>query len=573
MMRHNFFRYGVYAGLVILGLGLFRTQVFGGRYYRELSEKNRIRLIPLEAPRGRVFDRRGNLLATNRPSYDVVATPEDVTPEVFPRLAKLLRVPEKQIRLNMSASREYPFTPAVIKEDIPLEQVFRIEEHRPELPGVSIQMSSIRYYPYKETASHLIGYIGKINGDEYRRLARERYGMSSLIGRAGIEKIFDSELRGWRGGQQIEVDARGNLIRMISEKLPEPGRDLTLTVDLELQRKIMELVKGKTASVAMLDLSTEGLLAMASNPAFDPNVFVSPAQNRERLRLLKDPGAPMIDRGVSSTYPPGSVFKLVTALAALELGKITPNTHFFCPGIFRLGGKGRGFRCWQQEGHGSLNLYQAIERSCNVYFYNLGSRLSPDEIARYARELRLGQSLNLETTHIVSGLVPTSLWKEERLHEKWYRGETLSFAIGQGYLLVSPLQVLRLSAIIAKEGKKVEPTLVVRPLPHENDSSLIAIKEENLKVMKRAMLQVVQSKYGTGQLARVDFAKMAAKTGTAQSPPEDPHSWMTGFFPYEKPEIAFVVFVEHGGPGGITAANLVKEMVQIWRQHHAPQMG
>ncbi len=572
-MRHNIFRLLLFSGLALLGAGLFRTQVLTGRYYRELSEKNRIRLIPLEAPRGQVFDRKGNLAATNRPSYDVVATPEDVTPEIFSRLAKLLGIPEKQIRRNMSASREYPFTPAVIKEDIPLELVFRMEEHRPELPGVSIQMSSIRYYPYKETASHLIGYIGKINDDEYRRLDRERFGMSSLIGRAGIEKIFDSELRGWRGGRQIEVDARGELIRKLSEKLPEPGKDLTLTVDLELQNKIMELVKGKTASVAILDLSTDGLLAMASSPAFDPNVFVSPAQGKERMRLLKDPVAPMIDRGVSSTYPPGSVFKVVTALAALELGKITPNTRFFCPGIFRLGAGARPFHCWQKEGHGSLDLYQAIERSCNVYFYNLGSRLSPDEIARYAREMGLGKSLQIETTHLVSGLVPTSDWKKEKLHEQWYHGETLSFAIGQGYLLVSPLQILRLTAMIAKEGRKVEPTLLVQDPEKANTVPQIAIKEENLKVIKRAMLKVVESEYGTGQLARVDLGKMAAKTGTAQSPPEDPHSWMTGFFPYEKPEIAFVVFVEHGGPGGITAAHVVKEMIQIWRQPNAPKVG
>ncbi|HXV28051.1 MAG TPA: penicillin-binding protein 2, partial [bacterium] len=422
-MRIKIFRIFVFGGLVILGLGLFRAQVLTGRYYRELSEKNRIRLIPLEASRGRVFDRHGNLMATNRPSYDVVATPEDVTPEVFGRLGKLLKLPEKEIRLRMSASREYPFTPAVIKEDIPMDLVYRVEEHRPELPGVSIQMSSIRYYPHKETASHIIGYIGKINWEEYRNADRERFGMTSYVGRAGIERIFDSELRGWRGGRQIEVDARGELIRLLSEKLPEPGKDLTLTVDVEFQEKIMELLKGKTASIAVMDLSTEGMLAMASSPAFDPNIFVSPSHGKDRLRLLKDPGSPMIDRGVSSAYPPGSVFKLVTALAALETGKITPHTRFFCPGSFRLKAGSRAFRCWQHKGHGSMDLYQAIEQSCNVYFYNLGRRLSPDQIARYARELGLGQDLPLETTHIVEGLVPSSGWKKEKLHEKWYPGE------------------------------------------------------------------------------------------------------------------------------------------------------
>ncbi len=557
-----------------MGLGLFRTQVIEGERYRTLSEKNRIRLIPLEAPRGRVFDVYGKLLATNRPSYDVVATPEDVTPEVFARLSRLLDLPEQKIRERMSAPREYPFAPALIREDIPRELVFKIEERQPELPGVAIRVSFRRYYPYSETASHLIGYIGKISPEEYENLRdRDRYGMNSWIGRFGIEKVFDDRLRGWRGGRQIEVNALGQMIRVLSEKMPEPGEDLKLTVDLDLQQQIMESIRGKHASVALLDLKTEGFLVLASAPAFDPNVFVSPAHVVERLDFLRDPEAPLLDRGVSSAYPPGSVFKLVTALAGLETGKITPQTRFFCKGFFRLKSGGRPYKCWREGGHGSLNLYEAIERSCNVYFYNLGARLTPDEISRYAHELGLGEAMELETTNIAPGLVPDTAWKKQKFKDKWYQGETLSFAIGQSYLLASPLQVLRLVSIIANEGKRVEPHLVEHP---DGENLLapgkIAIREENLKVIKRAMLQVVQSNYGTGQLARVDFDKMAAKTGTAQNPPKQAHSWMTGFFPYKNPEIAFVVFVEHGGSGGITSAKIVKEMIQLWSGLHVQKM-
>ncbi len=554
----------MYAGLIILGLGLFQVQVIQGGSFRKLSEQNRVRLIPVEAPRGRVFDAKGQLLATNRPSYDVVATPEDVEPETFPRLAKLLNLPEKEIRHRMSSPREYPFAPAMIQSDVPRELAFQIEERKPELPGVFVQVSFRRFYPYQETGSHIIGFIGKISEEEYRKADRERYGMNSLVGRAGIEKIFDEKLRGWRGGRQIEVNAKGQLIRVLSEKNAQPGEDITLTLDLELQKKVMESMKGKHAAVALMDLETEGLMVLASTPAFDPNAFVSTTRAKERISFLKDPEAPLLDRGISSAYPPGSIFKLITAMAALELGKITPETRFYCNRTFRLKTDSRPYHCWYEGGHGSLNLYEALERSCNVYFYNLGSKLTPEEIAHYAHEFGLGEKLDMELTAQTAGLVPDSDWKKQRLHQQWYQGETLSFAIGQSYLLTSPLQILRLSAMIAKDGMKVEPHLIQeKDLPKQERK--IAIHAENLKAIRRGMLQVVESDYGTGQLARVDFGKFAAKTGTAQVPPKKAHGWMTGFFPYDKPKIAFVVFVEHGGSGGISGAAIVKSMLQNWR--------
>lgn len=566
-MRFIVFRWLIYAGLGLLGLTLFRTQVLQGTEFRRLGEQNRIRLIPLEAARGKVLDRNGFALAENRVSYNLVATPEDVTAEVFAHLSRILNTPEGEIRKRMSAAREYPFAPAMIQPDIRRETVFQIEEMKPELPGVSIQVSGLRYYPYHKVASHLIGYIGKINAREYQHLDRERFGMNSLMGRAGIEKIYDDTLRGWRGGRQIEVDAKGNLVRLMTERKPEPGQDLVLTLDLRLQEKVDAMIQGRHASVAVIDLESEGIIALASSPAYDPNVFIAPGKSSERVALLQDKEAPMLDRGTGSAYPPGSVFKLVTAIAALETGKITPNTRLNCTGGVKIGN--RIFHCWMKEGHGSLNLYEAIERSCNSYFYQLGSRLSPEDIAHYARELGLGDVLKLEVTDMTPGLVPDSAWKRNRYREAWYSGDTLSFAIGQSYLLTSPIQILRLSAIIAKEGKRVEPRLVMNvPDARSTDSreARVAISAENLKVIKRAMLNVVESDYGTGQFARVDFDKMAAKTGTAQAPPKDPHSWMTGFFPYKNPKIAFVAFVEHGGPGGITAAKLVYDTVKIWHE-------
>ncbi len=566
-MRLWLLRAAVFVGLFLLAAGLFNTQVLNARYYRSLSENNRIRLLPLEAPRGHVLDSQGRLLATNRASYHIIATPEDVIPEVFPELARLLQVPEKVIRQRMSAEREYPFAPVTLASDISKELLFKIEEMRPELPGISIETRWIRYYPYKEVASHLIGYLGKISPEEFQKLDRARYGFNSLIGRTGIEKIFDSKIRGWRGARQVEVNARGALIRIISEKAPVPGEDVVLSIDLEFQKRLSALIHTRKATIAFLDLKSNELLALVSNPGFDPNVFVSPQQSKTRAELLHDSNAPMVHRGISAVYPPGSIFKLVTAIAALERGKVTPHTTFRCPGFFRLTPDSRPFRCWWEQGHGQIDLYRALERSCNVYFYQVGKLVGPEALAATARDLGFGQTFKLELSNMVPGLVPDAAWKKTKYKEPWWPGETLSYAVGQGFLLVTPLQVLRLTSIIAKNGEWVEPKLVRDPAaPEETEKKKIAIHEENLRAIRQGMLKVVASDYGTGQLARVDFDQLAGKTGTAQAPPRDPHAWMTGFFPYNDPQIAFVVLVEHGGSGGITAARIVRRAIRIWKE-------
>ncbi len=571
-MRIKILKGIIFAGLASLWIGLFHTQVIKGNHYRHLSEENRIRLVPLEASRGRVLDRAGRVLAANRPCYHLVATPEDVDPEVYPELSRLLKISEKELRHRMSADREYPLAPVYLAQDISKELLFKIEELRPELPGISIETDSIRSYPYGTVASHIVGYLGKITSQEYRNNERARFGLNSLIGRSGIEKVFDEKLRGWRGGKQVEVNARGERIRTVTEKPATPGEDIVLSIDLEFQKKITELLRGKKATLAFLDLKTNELLALASTPAFDPNVFVSPKGSQERLEFLRDPDSPLLDRGTAAAYPPGSVFKLVTALAGLESGKITPQTTFNCPGYFKLGPHSRAFHCWRHEGHGSLDLYRAIERSCNVYFYNVGRLVGADAIAHMARELGLGEPLQLELTNIAPGLVPDSIWKKQRFNQEWYPGETLSFAVGQSYLMVTPIQILRLAALIAKNGEWVEPHLI-RNLQEsaEPEKKHIAVHERNLQVIRQGMLKVVQSDYGTGQLARVDFDLLAGKTGTAQAPPDLPHAWMTGFFPYRDPQIAFVCVIEHGGTGGINAARIVKRAVKIWRELYVPE--
>ncbi len=536
-------------------------QVIRGDEFAQMSERNYIRLIPLEAPRGRVFDSQGRLLAANRPSFDIVAIPEDVKPTTFAQLAPLLDLTPLEVRKRLAEKREYNFAPAVIAEDVSQELAYTIEEHRPELPGVSVRVSGIRYYPYEKTASHIIGYIGKISPTEYAKSDRGRFGMSSMVGRAGLERAFDEDLRGWRGGKTLQVNSAGRLVKVISARNPEPGKDLRLTIDLEFQKKIMKIIEGKTATIAVIDLESEGLLALASTPAYDPNVFVSAVRSDERAELLKSSRSPLLDRAMNSAYPPGSIFKLITGLAGLETGAIQPGSRFYCGGKFFSSSRARPMKCWWHTGHGSINLYESLERSCNVYFYNLSRKVGPDQIAYHARLFGFGAPFSLESGQVTAGLIPDPQWKTKKMHDKWYEGETLNMGIGQGYVQSNPLQILRMTAMIAKDGEIVEPHLIQKEKDPKARKPRLPVKRENLEALRKGMFQVVQSPYGTGQLARVQFGKLAAKTGTAQNPPHEPHSWMTGFIPFNKPKLALVVFVENGGSGGITAGKIMNEVL------------
>lgn len=560
-MRYSIFQATVFSLLALLAAGLFHTQVIRGPEFAQMSERNYIRLIPLEAPRGRIFDAQGRLLADNRPSFDIVAIPEDVRPDTFVKLAPILGLTPLEVRKRLSEKREYLFAPAIIVEDVGEEVAYQVEEHRPELPGVSVRVSGIRYYPYAKTGAHLAGYIGKINQSEYEKSDRSRFGMTSMVGRAGLERTFDEDLRGWRGGRTIQVNAMGQLVKVISERNPEPGKDLRLTVDLEFQDKVMKLIDGKKAVVAVLDLQTDGILALATTPSYDPNIFVSPAREHERAEVLSGKNSPLFDRAMNSVYPPGSIFKLITGLAGLETGSIQPGSRFYCSGKFFATSKSRPMKCWWHTGHGSINLYEALERSCNVYFYNVARKVGVDKIAYYARLFGFDAPYVLETGSVAAGLIPDTEWKQKKMKDKWYEGETLNMGIGQGYVQTAPFQILRMVAMIAKDGEMSEPHLFQKAPDPSARKPRLAVKKENIKALKKGMLQVVHSPYGTGQLAKVDFAKMGAKTGTAQNPPKEPHSWMTGFLPFQNPRLAFVVFVENGGSGGITAGKIVKEVL------------
>lgn len=559
------FSYIIYflAGLLILKL--FHVQVAQGGRYRRQSENNHIRLIPTAAPRGQIFDRNGKALATNRPAYHVYMTPEDFNPADLNKLSKLLEIPVSEIRKRVGSPRFRSMTPVMIKRDVSKEMAMRIEERKPSLSGVFIQIEGVRFYPHRNVNGHTLGYIGKITREEYQKSDRDIFRMDSSLGRAGIEKSFDNILRGEDGGKQIQVNARGEQIGILSERNPVAGENLSLSLDVEMEEKILPALAGKRASVLMMDLETGELLVLMSYPDFDPNIFVEGNKDRERIRLLKDPARPLVNRALLGAYPSGSVFKLVTALAGLETGKVTRYSTFQCNGFFRLTPNSRKFKCWEPEGHGSVDLSKALERSCNVYFYNVGRIVGEKNLEHFAKVLGLGETLPLEIPN-AEGLIPSAEWKQAKLHDNWYLGETISFSIGQGYVLTTPLQILRLVSLIAKNGEAPMPTLL-----KVNKDSVIPkyqtnVHPESFRIIKQGMLQVTESKYGTGQLARIDFMKVAAKTGTAQAPPNNPHAWFVGFFPYESPKYGLVVFVEHGGSGGLAAAKIAKHVLATWHE-------
>jgi len=563
MLRFDFFRIMVITLLMILVIGLFRIQVLKGSEYYHKSENNRIRLIELLAPRGNVYDRNGVSLIQNRPSYNVTILPQDFNKKDLPQLAELLDISEEDIKAKIKKAKRVPFMPAVLKRDVEPKLLFILEEMKPELGGIYIQVEAVRHYPFKNIAAHVLGYVGRVSKSELDNDDEGIYHRNDLIGRAGIEKGLDTTLRGSNGGKQIEVDSRGRLSQVISERKPKKGKDVYLGLDIALQSKVENILDKSTGTIGLIDLKTGEVITWVNHPSYDPNSFVDPHRSDERMKYLKDKTFPMIDRGLKSLYPPGSVFKMVTILAAFQKGKLTNKTTFHCSGQFKLNPRSRPFKCWYSLGHGPVNIYKSLEQSCNVFLYNLGRMLTPEEISQTARKLGIGQPMDIELDY-KKGIVPDSEWKRKRLKEKWYLGETISYSIGQGFLSVTPMEVLKMISSIAVEDKLISPHFT-RSYKQFRPRSL-AIDKRDLQAVKKGLYRVVQSDYGTGQYARVDFAKVAGKTGTAQSPQGEDHAWFSGFFPYKDPEIAFVIFVEHGKSGGGVAARLAKKVILAWKE-------
>jgi penicillin-binding protein 2 len=580
----------VFAGVAffMLFIDLWYLQVIKGSEFRRLSENNRIRIRENPADRGMLLDRKERVLAHNRPSFEVSLVPEDlkVNPEVLPNVSEMLDTDQDEILKRLQGQkRRPPFKPVKIKSDIDWNELALLEFNRVHLPGLVVDVKPRRTYSYGDLASHLIGYLGEVDENELKQSRDASYRMGALIGKYGIEYRWETDLRGTDGGRQIEVDALGREIKPLQSVDPFPGNNLILTIDLDLQKIAEEAYQDKSGALIAMDPKTGRILAMVSKPSFDPNLFARNISPEEWKSLMEDPRHPLQNKGIQGQYPPGSVFKIITAIAGLESGIITPNTQMNCTGVYPYGN--RDFRCWKEGGHGTLSLHRAIVESCDTYFYQVGLKVGVDLIAHYANEFGLGRATGICLPHEKPGIVPSSSWKKKRSGVPWYSGETLSFAVGQGYLNATPLQLVTLISAVANGGKLYLPQVVERVEniygkvlkeypPVEKERAHVS--EDTLRIVQEALMGVVNEPHGTGWACALKDAKVAGKTGTAQvirmaqnfrkgDMDRMPlkyrdHAWFVAYAPFEDPQIAIAVLVEHGGFGAAAAVPIAKKVIE-----------
>lgn len=573
------------AALLVVTGRLYYLQVIRHQQLAELADRNRIRIRRLPALRGLVFDRHHRPLVDTVPSFNAVVVPEDTTnlSATVERLEKLLGQGNVAARLEQAEDEERPaYDPITIQENLDWQQVVALETHQLELPGVSLQVVPRRHYIYGALAAHLLGYVGEVNRNDLARQAG--YAMGDEIGKFGVERGWEAFLRGDSGGQEIEVDAVGRRLRLLREIPERPGASVVLTIDLDLQQAAEQALGDRAGSLVAIDPNTGYILAMVSHPAFDPNRFTTGITPADWHRLMSDPTHPLQDRSIQGIYAPGSTFKIVDSIAGLENHTLMLPTTYFCPGGLWFGN--REYRCWRKQGHGSISLHNAIVRSCDVYFYQVGQHLGVDRIAHWAHLLGLGELTGIALAHEKAGLIPSSAWKRRRFHERWYPAETLSVAIGQGYVSVTPLQMAGLAAEIANGGIRYKPRFVrevdaldgapVKTYPPMVEKR-VDISPETLAVVRDAMCDVVNSPGGTAHRAAIPNITVCGKTGTAQVVKEKQgvriketelpeqfrdNGWFIAFAPKDHPQIAIACIIEHGGHGGSSAAPAVRDVIE-----------
>ena len=582
----------------ILILRLWFLQIVSGPAYRAKSEHNRIRLHDIAPFRGMILDRKGVVLVNNRPSYDLYVIPEEVQDrsQLLKRLSRFGDLDSEHAeRILDKASRGYPFKPVCLKRGISRDELAKIESHRFDLPGIMIKVRPERHYFYEGLASHVLGYLGEINEEQLRGGQFRDNKSGDLIGKTGVERKWQALLNGVRGGEQVEVDAAGRRIEVISRRAAVSGANIWLTIDKDLQILAEKSLLGKHGAIVAVDPSNGEVLALASSPSYDSNLFIKGIDQRTWQNIVSSKEFPLQNRALTGQYPPGSVFKIAVALAGLEEGVITPEEEIFCNGTFYLG-KHR-YRCWKKYGHGKVNLHRALVESCDVYFYNVGRRLGVDKIAQYSRRLGLGKKTGINLDNEKSGLIPTSEWKLRRWGVPWQAGETISTSIGQSFVLTTPIQLATLISSVFNEGRIFTPQ-VTKWVRKGRDESFFefspqsprnaGIRQEYLDLVKKALIDVVNQSHGTGSKARIEGITVAGKTGTAQvvalkkekEPKQESeipwkfrdHAWFVAVAPADMPRIAVAVLIEHGGHGGSAAAPIAKELIEAYL-HEKTEVG
>lgn len=572
---------GVFAVLLVR---LFYLQVVEGEEYRRRSENNRVRMEELPAPRGRIFARDGYPLVDNRPAFDLMIIPKEAAPldDTLAELERYTGFPAVEMARRIREAKVPRFKPLALRRDIGRDVVAVVEGHRFELPGVYVEISPRRYY-LTSSVPHLLGYLGEVDVQDLRDSAGTPapYRPGDVVGRAGIEKSSENWLRGRSGRRQVEVNARGQVVREILRENAIPGGDLYLTIDMTVQRAAEQGLEGKAGAVVAMNPANGDILAMASSPTFDPNEFISGITPERWRELSNDPDHPLRDKVIQAVYPPASTYKMVTAMAALNEKLVDRNTTFFCPGYLQFGE--RIFRCWHKGGHGTVNMIRALAVSCDVYFYQVAQRLDVDILATYAQGCGLGQPTGIDLDGEAAGLVPTSAWKKQRFKEPWHRGEMLSVAIGQGYNLTTPLQMVRLMAAVGNGGTLYRPRIIHELVSSDNQRHItppteikgaLPVSPAVLSIVKEGVWAVMNNDEGTARNYRIPGVRMWGKTGTAQivgrkagAREEDlredqkPHAWFVAFGERGDRQLAVAVMVEHGEHGSSAAAPLARDVM------------
>ncbi|MGH0032148.1 MAG: penicillin-binding protein 2 [Myxococcota bacterium] len=575
---------------------LFQLQLIQSDDLRQRSQRNYVRTVRLEAPRGEILDRMGRVLANTRAAYGLQVLPNELRePDlVYTALAQLIDRDAAAMAERVGSPRgRNRFKAVRLADDLSQDEYSRVESHLFALTGVFTDIHPRRNYVEGPLASHVLGYIGEIQRSQLETRAYAEYQSGDVIGQAGVERLLQSDLRGRGGGRNLVVDVAGRVVGSLDEIEPVRGGSVTLTLDRDLQRAGEEAFlpdvlgeRSRIGALVAMDVRTGDVLAMVSKPSFDPNDFAGGIDGETWKGLVEDEWRPIQNRAIAGQYPPGSTYKPLVAAAGLQEGLVDPRKKVFCPGTFRLGR--RTYRCWKRGGHGWMDMHQAIVQSCDVFFYQLGLELGIDRLAFFARGFGLGRRTGLPLPNEQSGLVPTSAWKERRFGEPWVRGETVSAAIGQGFNLTTPLQLAVATAALANGGKIVKPRLVLRSEdalgnvtlgPEPEVVATVPVDPEHLALVRDAMVGVVHEPRGTGGRSRVEGITVGGKTGTAQvvslKHTEDleedeitfrhrDHALFIAFAPAEAPEIAVAAIVEHGMHGSSAAAPAVQRVLAAY---------
>jgi penicillin-binding protein 2 len=530
------------SGFFILFLSLFYYQVIKGDYYLNHSKNNYLRTIPLSPIRGTIFDRNLIPLAYDKASFNVAVIPFEIKKNkeaFFKKISEFLSYDINSIYKNYNREKENLFSPVNIIVDIEKKTALYLKEAFGN--DILINPKPKRFYPYPYEFAHILGYVKEVKAF-YKNLKKYGYTPHQRAGFLGVEQYYDTYLKGEEGGDLIEVDAKGKVVGFLGTKISQKGRDIYLTLDYKIQKLAYESLKGKRGAIILMDSKKGDIICMVSTPSFNLNHFT---EGRKIERVLKSKYSPLINRAIQATYPLGSTFKPIVAAAALEEGVINENVTFNCKGKFKIGEE--EFKCWNI--HGEENIYQALAHSCNVYFYNIGIKLGPYLIAKWAKRFGLDSLSEIDLPYEKKGFIPTPSWKKKKLKMRWFDGDTLNMSIGQGFVEATPLEVLLAINVFANEGYLIKPYLLRKIGNIESIISTkvyVGISKETLDIIKKSLREAVKREDGTAHILERLGLQIAGKTGTAQTRGK-PHGWFVGFFPYENPKYTICVFLEHAG--------------------------